>query len=178
MIEIKVTIEAPDLSASINNLAEALKNAHDVIPGKVVDFPAPVAETPVEAPEAPVTVNPEPVAEVAAVPEPVNPTPVNVTGGVNGEAPVTTSAPTVAAPTPVQTETVAPVPAATSEPPKTEKVITADDIARAGASLLNEGKMPGLIALLAKHGVQAITQLKPEQYADVAAGLRELGANI
>ena len=42
MIEIKVTIEAPDLSASINNLAEALKNAHDVIPGKAVDFPAPV----------------------------------------------------------------------------------------------------------------------------------------
>jgi len=163
-------IEAPELTVALNNLAEALKNrsvsavAVESSPqhmGEVVDFPA--AAKPVEAP--------------------VNPTVAPVTQPVSGPTPVTTNAPIAAAPTPAPVSAPAPVTAATSEP--APKTITYDDIVSAGGQLLEidareqtNTKMTQLMELLKSFGVQAITQLKPEQYADVAAGLRGLGANI
>ena len=38
--------------------------------------------------------------------------------------------------------------------------------------------MPQLLALLAQYGVQAVTQLTPEQYGPFALALRGLGGNI
>lgn len=61
---------------------------------------------------------------------------------------------------------------------KPEKTYTADDLSRAGAALIDQGKMPQLIEILKKHGVQAITQLKPEQYGAVATELNAIGANL
>lgn len=58
------------------------------------------------------------------------------------------------------------------------KTYTLDDLSRAGAELIDQGKMPQLIDLLKKNGVQAITQLKPEQYAAVATELIALGAKL
>lgn len=58
------------------------------------------------------------------------------------------------------------------------KTYTLDDLSRAGAELIDQGKMPQLIEILKKNGVQAITQLKPEQYNAVAAELNALGANL
>lgn len=57
---------------------------------------------------------------------------------------------------------------------------TIDQIAAAGAKLLDEdaNKMSALLDLLGKYGVQAITQLKPEQLAGFAADLRALGAGV
>ena len=48
----------------------------------------------------------------------------------------------------------------------------------AGASLVDAGKMEQLLALLAKYGVQAVTQLQPDQYGVFATELRTLGAQL
>lgn len=55
---------------------------------------------------------------------------------------------------------------------------TLDQISRAGASLVDAGKMQQLLELLGRYGVQAVTQLKPEQYGAFATELRGLGAQI
>ena len=79
---------------------------------------------------------------------------------------------------------VAPVaPAAPTNPAPTVPVTTAptytlDQIAKAGASLVDAGKMEQLLALLAKYGVQAVTQLQPDQYGVFATELRTLGAQL
>ena len=100
------------------------------------------------------TVTPEnPVSLTPATPTPVNP--VNV-------APVT--------PPPVN---VAPTVVPTAAP-----TYTLDMLARAGTALVDAGKMPELMALLNKFGVEALTSLKPETYGAVAAELRALGAQI
>ena len=77
-----------------------------------------------------------------------------------------------AAPQAVQQPT--PVPQAAP----TQKAITLNDLATAGAGLVDQGKMPQVIALLGKYGVQAITQLQPESFEAFAAELRALGASI
>lgn len=148
-------IEAPELVAALNNLADALKARPVAVPTVPGAATHPAPETPVQAATTPAA----PVVDA-------NPTPAPVTPAVQNTAP---AAPTVAAPTPVPV-TPAPAPA--------EKVYTFDDITAAGSQLLELGKMNQLMELLKGYGVQAVTQLKPEQYADVAAGLRGLGAKI
>lgn len=166
-------IEAPELAAALNNLADAIKN-HPVAVPAVQESAKPKKTTSK-------TTNPAPAQE-APVEAPVNPPVAPVTDPVNGATPVTTTAPIAAAPTPVPVSDPAPVTAATSEPVPTpayvDKVFTFEDITAAGSQLLEQGKMPQLMDLLKGYGVQAVTQLKPEQYADVAAGLRGLGASI
>lgn len=84
-------------------------------------------------------------------------------------------APTPAAPpvTPMPTA-AAPAPAV----PVTAPTYTLDQIAKAGANLVDAGKMEQLLALLTKYGVQAVTQLTPDQYGAFATELRALGAQI
>ena len=50
-----------------------------------------------------------------------------------------------------------------------------DQIAKAGAELAQAGKMPQLMALLQQHGVQAVTQLRPEQYGEFATASADWG---
>ena len=61
-----------------------------------------------------------------------------------------------------------------------EPAPTMDQIANAGARLLDAdaNKMMPLLGLLQEFGVQAITQLKPEQLAAFAGRLRALGAEV
>ena len=177
MMEMKITVEAPDLAASILKLAEAIASGPDpalLIPDEplpVSAYPATPAATPVAAPVAPVAA---PVS-----PAPVNPTP--------GPAP-TTAAP-VAAPSPSPTPvtnapTAGPTSAAPGNTPAPAVPVagaptyTLDQISRAGASLVDAGKMQQLLELLGRYGVQAVTQLKPEQYGAFATELRGLGAQI
>lgn len=148
-------IEAPELAAAINNLADALKARPVAVPTMPGAVTHPAPEMPAAAPVTPAA----PVVDA-------NPTPAPVTPAVQNTAP---AAPTVAAPTPAPAEAPATTPA---------KVYTFDDITAAGSQLLELGKMNQLMELLKGYGVQAVTQLKPEQYADVAAGLRGLGAKI
>jgi hypothetical protein len=89
--------------------------------------------------------------------------------GIPAAAPV---AP-VAAPAPA-----APVAQAPAAVPVTAPTYTLDQIARAGASLVDAGKMEQLLALLARYGVAAVTQLQPDQFGVFATELRALGAQI
>ena len=87
-------------------------------------------------------------------------------------APAAPANPT-AAPAPVTAPTPAPVVPVTAAP-----TYTLDQIATAGAALVNAGKMEQLLALLGKYGIQAITQLKAEQFGQFVTELRGLGAQI
>ena len=155
-MEINVTVTIPGLPEALNNLAAAIS-------GK--SAPA-VAAAPVTAqaaqPEVAPTVNPTtpavaPVVAPAATTPPVN----NATAPVN-TAPSAPTAPTVAAPSnPVANYTI-------------------EQLSIAGAALCEQGKMPQLIALLGKYGVQAVTQLStaPDVINGFAAELKALGAAL
>lgn len=91
------------------------------------------------------------------------------------------AAPVTHAPVPPVTmppATVAPTNPAPTVPVTTAPTYTLDQIAKAGASLVDAGKMEQLLALLAKYGVQAVTQLQPDQYGVFATELRTLGAQL
>ena len=165
MLEMKIKIEADAaVLKAIDKLTTALeKNAVNISVPQ--DAPAPVAPvapvaTPVtHAPVPPVTMPPATVA-------PTQPTP----------APVATPTPAPAPAAPAQT--VAPTNPAPAVPVTTAPTYTLDQIAKAGASLVDAGKMEQLLALLAKYGVQAVTQLQPDQYGVFATELRTLGAQL
>lgn len=163
MMEMKITVEAPDLAASIIKLAEAIASGPD--PNLLTpDEPRPVASYPT-TPAPAVT---PPVA-------PVSPAPVTPTA-----TPTPAPAPAVAAPAP----TAGPVSVAPGNTPApavpvtTAPAYTLDQISRAGASLVDAGKMQQLLELLGRYGVQAVTQLQPEQYGTFVTELRALGAQI
>jgi hypothetical protein len=63
-------------------------------------------------------------------------------------------------------------------PPTTAPTYTLDQLARAGATLAQAGKMEQALALLNKYGIQTVNQLKPEQYGAFATELRALGAQV
>ena len=92
------------------------------------------------------------------------------------DRPVATPTPAPAPAAPAQT--VAPTNPAPTVPVTTAPTYTLDQIAKAGASLVDAGKMEQLLALLAKYGVQAVTQLQPDQYGVFATELRTLGAQL
>ena len=112
-------------------------------------------DMPVSAPMPPVNATPAPA-------------PVNPTQGPTVPAPVDgPSAPAPGSPP-------SPAPAV----PVSAPTYTIDQIAKAGAYLVDTGKMEALLALLAKYGVAAVTQLQPEQFGTFATELRALGAQI
>lgn len=158
MLEMKIKIEADAaVLKAIDKLTTALeKSAVNISVPR--DTPAPVAPV-TPAPVPPVTTPPATVV-------PTQPTP----------APVATPTPAPAPATPAQT--VAPTNPAPTVPVTTAPIYTLDQIAKAGASLVDAGKMEQLLALLAKYGVQAVTQLQPDQYGVFATELRTLGAQL
>lgn len=129
---------------------------------------------------------PELVAAVEKLAAAIDKTALNITvpneGTLNFNMPAG-NAP--AAPVPVQTASVptpapvaAPAPAPAPAVPVTAPTYTLDQIAKAGANLVDAGKMEQLLALLTKYSVQAVTQLTPDQYGAFATELRALGAQI
>ena len=159
MMEMKIKIDVPELVAAVEKLAAAIdKTALNItVPNEgTLNFNmpagnAPAAPVPVQTASVPI---PAPVAAPAPAPAPA-PTPA---------APPVTPMPTAAAPAPAV--------------PVTAPTYTLDQIAKAGANLVDAGKMEQLLALLTKYGVQAVTQLTPDQYGAFATELRALGAQI
>ena len=158
MLEMKITVAAPDLAAAINNLAAALdgKNPHTVCnqygtDNKHIDNVGTL------------TMNIGSKTQPTAPAAPVNP--MQATGAPLSATPAQTVAP------------VANVPVA-SAAPTGAPTYTLDMIARAGAALVDAGKMDALCGLLAKYGVEALTALDPAQYGNFANDLRALGAQI
>lgn len=159
MLEMKIKIEADAaVLKAIDKLTTALeKNAVNIsVPQNI---PAPVA--PVAAPVTPAPVPPVTTPPASVVP--TQPTPAPVATPTPAPAPAQTAAPTNPAP---------------AVPVTTAPTYTLDQIAKAGASLVDAGKMEQLLALLAKYGVQAVTQLQPDQYGVFATELRTLGAQL
>jgi len=69
-------------------------------------------------------------------------------------------------------------PAQPATVPTTDRAYTIDDLARAGAALMDAGKGAEAVAAMQQFGVQRITDLAAEQYAPFAGVLRGLGAKI
>ena len=91
-------------------------------------------------------------------------------------APVPTVPHPVPAPTaPPQPQVQAPV---QQSVPTSAVTYTLDELARAAMSLMDSGKQPDLLQLLASFGVEALPALPPTQYGAFATALRGLGAQI
>lgn len=158
MMEIKVTVELPGMPEAINRLADAISGVHGAqIPAAKLLEEKPVSNNTPAVPNdpAPVPNNPAPVPNnVTAFPtQTVAPTP-NV-------APATASpaiAPTVPASTPVGRE------------------YKLDELAKAAAVLMDNGKMAELAALVQKYGVPSLMQLNKAHFAAFAEDLKALGA--
>ena len=152
-INVKVTVEAPAIVEAINRLCDrSILPVQAVQAAPAVNPPAP-AQTATQAPAQ--TATQAPVEAPQAVPA------QNV---VNFPA---------ANPAPAQAPVEAPqaVPA-----PPAEKPIDLDTISRAGAALIDQGKMPQVLGVLKEFGVEAITQLQPSTYPAFAERLKALGA--
>lgn len=124
--------------------------------------PAPVAPAPAPVPTPPQPpVNPTHAPQAAPIPYPTTATTAS---------PMTAPAPAPSAPAPSN-----PIVPGT-EPPK----FSIDDIARAGAELAQQGpdKITALTGLLQQFGLQAVTQLRPDQMGPFVLALRGLGARI
>lgn len=133
-----------------------------------INVEAPALVAAVEKLAAAMTVDPNILTPDA--PRPQMPAPAAVPPQMPAPAaPVTPPAP---APAPAP-QTAAPVMPVAGAP-----TYTLDQIAKAGASLVDAGKMEPLLALLTRYGVQAVTQLAPEHYGAFATELRALGAQI
>lgn len=128
----------------------------------------------------------EALAMPTPAPAPVNPIPAPVAAPTPSPAP--TPAPTqttASAPTPAPVPVPVPTPAIPSTAPASAvptgaPTYSIDDIARAGAALAQQGpdKITALTGLLQQFGLQAVTQLRPEQMGPFVTALRGLGAQI
>ena len=177
MLEMKITIAAPDLAAAINNLAAALdgKNPHTVCnqygtDNKHIDYVGTITmgmsgKARPATPAAPVNPTPAPTVPTRAPGAPLSATPAQTAAQIAPAVPVVQ-------PAPVANTTPAPT-APTSAPQ-----YTLDMIATAGSALIDAGKMDQLMQLLGKFGVASLTELAPESYGAVAGELRALGATI
>lgn len=202
MIELKVTVDAPELSAAINHLAEAIESKGTDVPAAPAKNSRSKKAAAKTAPDAPAASAPAP-SEPVTPPTPVEQSPVTVQPA---QTPVITPAPQpapaapVAAPmmpqpvataTPVMTPPAAPVaqqfipqptttpaPAAPAQPQQSS--VTLEQIINAAMPLMNSNPAFAmqLQGILAKYGVQAVTQIPKEYLPNVAADLAALGAKF
>ena len=152
MLEIKVTVVIPGMPEAINNLAQALTNSSVPAHPRTVQNIS-IETIPKTVAEQPVVV---PQTNTEITPEPITAESIPV----------------------VQTTPIAPTPTPAPAPAKNAKKYTREEIAKAGSALVTQNKMPELLALLQKHGVASVAQLKPEQYDAFAADLIALGAAL
>lgn len=169
MLEMKITIAAPELSAAVNNLAAALEGKSTASAAKAGTAVAAAPAVPADPIAAPVTIPAQaPGAPLSAAPART----------------VTPAVPTVpvAAPAPAVTPVADAAPAANAAPapgvPTAAPQYTLEMIATAGSALLDAGKMEQLMQLLGRFGVASLTELAPESYGAVANELRAMGAAI
>ena len=165
-----IKVEAPDLVAALMRLAAAVNPDPNIL---TPDEPRP--QMPAPAPAAPIAPPAAPQPPVAVPQGNVTPP---VAAPVPPAAPLATTMPPAPAAAPAAPPAPAPAPAAPAVPVTTAPTYTLDQIAKAGASLVDAGKMEPLLALLSRYGVQAVTQRAPEHYGAFATELRALGAQI
>lgn len=165
MLEVKVTILTPDLSAAIIRLADAMTNR------PVEPTCAETDSCPIEIPAAPA----EPVAPAKVPMAPVTAPEAAPVVPVEQVAPAQV-APPVAPVTASEAIPAAPVPA--SAPAVPEKAYNLNELSVAASSLIEQGKMQELMEIIRSYGVISLNVLPAEHYADFAAKIRKLGAKI
>lgn len=154
MSENTIKIVMPELVEALNRVAEALGGSRPYAGSAPVSPAAPAPVPPAAA--AAVSVSPAAPAVAAAVPVQAIPA-----------VPVAAAVPSPAAP-----------PSSVAVPLAAPRAYTRDEIARAGAALIDAGKKEAVLALLNKYNVQFIGALDPAQYGAFATDLRGLGADI
>lgn len=168
MLEVKVTLEIPGVPEALDRLADAIasQGCKCKPDAKAADpLTAAMDAAKVEAPVA----QPAPTQTAAAAP--AAPEPVQTPAAPS--APIQTAPASAPAPQPTPAPTAQPAPA-----PASAKKYTRDEIAHAGSALVSQGKMPQLLALLNKYGVQSVVQLDPNKYDEFVADLKALGAAL
>lgn len=193
MIELKVTVDAPELSAAINHLAEAIeskgtdapaapaKNSRSKKAAAKTAPDAPAASAP--APSEPVT-PPTPVEQPPVITPAQQPAPASPVAAPMMPQPVATATPVMTPPAaPVAQQfipqpTAAPAPVAPAQPQQSS--VTLEQIINAAMPLMNSNPAFAmqLQGILAKYGVQAVTQIPKEYLPNVAADLAALGAKF
>ena len=134
----------------------------------------PVVPTQPAAPVAPV----QPAAPVAPVQPAAPVAPVQAAAPVASAQPAVPTAPVQAAAPMAPVQPVASVAPIQPVVPTTSVTYTPDDLARAAFALMDSGRQQELIGLLQQFGVNAIPELKPEQFGAFATALRGMGAQI
>ena len=195
MIELKVTVDAPELSVAINHLADAIESKGTDAPAAPVKNFRSKKATAKTAPDAPAVSapahsepvgSPVPVEQPAAAPQPVQAPaaapvqqaiPVTPVAAPMMQQPVATAAPVMTPPAAPVTQQFIPQPAA---PTQSQQGITCEQIINAAMPLMNSNPAFAmqLQGILAKYGVQAVTQIPENMLPNVAADLRALGAKI
>lgn len=195
MIELKVTVDAPELSVAINHLADAIESKDTDAPAAPVKNSRSKKATAKTAPDAPAVSapahsepvgSPVPVEQPAAAPQPVQAPaaapvqqaiPVTPVAAPMMQQPVATAAPVMTPPAAPVTQQFIPQPAA---PTQSQQGITCEQIINAAMPLMNSNPAFAmqLQGILAKYGVQAVTQIPENMLPNVAADLRALGAKI
>ena len=195
MIELKVTVDAPELSVAINHLADAIESKGTDAPAAPVKNSRSKKATAKTAPDAPAVSapahsepvgSPVPVEQPAAAPQPVQAPaaapvqqaiPVTPVAAPMMQQPVATAAPVMPPPAAPVTQQFIPQPAA---PTQSQQGITCEQIINAAMPLMNSNPAFAmqLQGILAKYGVQAVTQIPENMLPNVAADLRALGAKI
>lgn len=195
MIELKVTVDAPELSVAINHLADAIESKGTDAPAAPVKNSRSKKATAKTAPDAPAVSapahsepvgSPVPVEQPAAAPQPVQAPaaapvqqaiPVTPVAAPMMQQPVATAAPVMTPPAAPVTQQFIPQPAA---PTQSQQGITCEQIINATMPLMNSNPAFAmqLQGILAKYGVQAVTQIPENMLPNVAADLRALGAKI
>lgn len=123
----------------------------------------------------------QPVMQQAPV-VPTQPTapvaPVQPTTPMTSVQPTAPVIPTQPAVPTAPAQSVTPVAPTQATVPTTSVTYTPDDLARAAFALMDSGRQQELIGLLQQFGVNAIPELKPEQFGAFATALRGMGAQI
>lgn len=195
MIELKVTVDAPELSVAINHLADAIESKGTDAPAAPVKNSRSKKVAVKTAPDVPAVSapahsepvgSPVPVEQPAAAPQPVQAPaaapvqqaiPATPVAAPMMQQPVATAAPLMTPPAAPVTQQFIPQPAA---PTQSQQGITCEQIINAAMPLMNSNPAFAmqLQGILAKYGVQAVTQIPENMLPNVAADLRALGAKI
>lgn len=195
MIELKVTVDAPELSVAINHLADAIESKGTDAPAAPVKNSRSKKVAVKTAPDAPAVSAlahsepvgfPVPVEQPAAALQPVQAPaaapvqqaiPATPVAAPMMQQPVATAAPVMTPPAAPVTQQFIPQPAA---PTQSQQGITCEQIINAAMPLMNSNPAFAmqLQGILAKYGVQAVTQIPENMLSNVAADLRALGAKI
>lgn len=195
MIELKVTVDAPELSVAINHLADAIESKGTDAPAAPVKNSRSKKVAVKTAPDVPAVSapahsepvgSPVPVEQPAAAPQPVQAPaaapvqqaiPATPVAAPMMQQPVATAAPVMTPPAAPVTQQFIPQLAA---PTQSQQGITCEQIINAAMPLMNSNPAFAmqLQGILAKYGVQAVTQIPENMLPNVAADLRALGAKI